>query len=57
VPGTKGIMLIFPECLEGLQVFGERVLPRLRTVKLAPPRSLCGNSVPVMTSPRECAYA
>jgi pyrimidine oxygenase len=31
VPGTKGIMLIFPECLEGLEVFGERVLPLMRT--------------------------
>jgi hypothetical protein len=31
----KGIMLIFPECLEGLQVFVEQVLPRLRTAKLS----------------------
>jgi hypothetical protein len=38
VPGTKGIMLIFPEYLTGLQVFGERVLPLMRTAKLAPPR-------------------
>jgi pyrimidine oxygenase len=39
VPGTKGIMLIFPECLAGLQEFGERVLPLMRTAKLAPPRA------------------
>jgi len=39
VPGTKGIMLIFPECLAGLQAFGERVLPLMRTAKLAPPRA------------------
>jgi pyrimidine oxygenase len=39
VPGTKGIMLIFPEYLAGLQEFGERVLPRMRTVKLASPRA------------------
>jgi pyrimidine oxygenase len=38
VPGTKGIMLIFPECVAGLQEFGERVLPLMRTAKLAPPR-------------------
>jgi pyrimidine oxygenase len=38
VPGTKGIMLIFPECLAGLQDFGERVLPLMRTAKLDPPR-------------------
>ena len=38
VPGIKGIMLIFPECLAGLQEFGERVLPLMRTAKLAPPR-------------------
>jgi pyrimidine oxygenase len=38
VPGTKGIMLIFPECLEGLQTFGERVLPLMRTARLAAPR-------------------
>ena len=38
VSGTKGIMLIFPECLEGLQEFGERVLPLTHTAKLAPPR-------------------
>lgn len=38
VPGSKGIMLIFPECLAGLQAFGERVLPLMHTVKLAPPR-------------------
>jgi len=31
-------MLIFPEYLTGLQVFGERVLPLMRTTKLAPPR-------------------
>jgi pyrimidine oxygenase len=49
VPGTKGIMLIFPKCLEGLQVFGEQVLPRMRTAKLAPPRPLRRNSVPLMT--------
>jgi pyrimidine oxygenase len=36
VPGTKGVMLIFPECLEGLQIFGERVLPLMHTVKPAP---------------------
>jgi pyrimidine oxygenase len=36
VPGTKGIMLIFPECLEGLQTFGERVLPLMCTATLAP---------------------
>jgi pyrimidine oxygenase len=57
VPGTKGIMLIFPECLEGLQVFGERVLPRMRTAKLAPPRPPRRNSVPLLTPPREYAYA
>jgi pyrimidine oxygenase len=34
VPGTKGIMLIFPECLEGLEVFGERVLPLMRTARV-----------------------
>jgi pyrimidine oxygenase len=39
VPGTKGIMLIFPECVAGLQEFGERVLPLMRTAKLAPPRA------------------
>jgi pyrimidine oxygenase len=39
VPGTQGIMLIFPECLAGLQEFGERVLPLMRTAKLAPPRA------------------
>jgi pyrimidine oxygenase len=39
VPGTKGIMLIFPECVAGLQEFGEHVLPLMRTAKLAPPRS------------------
>jgi pyrimidine oxygenase len=38
VPGTKGIMLIFPECLAGLQDFGERVLPLMRTAKLDLPR-------------------
>jgi hypothetical protein len=32
-------MLIFPECLAGLQEFGEHVLPLMRTVKLAPPRA------------------
>src|SRR5919108_1905009 len=36
VPGTKGIMLIVPECLEGLRVFGERVLPLMHTAALAP---------------------
>jgi pyrimidine oxygenase len=39
VPGIKGTMLIFPECLAGLQAFGERVLPLMRTAKLAPPRA------------------
>ena len=39
VPGTQGIMLIFPECLAGLQEFGERVLPLMRTAKLASPRA------------------
>jgi pyrimidine oxygenase len=34
VPGTKGIMLIFPECLAGIQEFGERVLPLMKNVKL-----------------------
>jgi pyrimidine oxygenase len=38
VPGTKGIMLIFAEYLAGLQEFGERVLPLMRTAKLALPR-------------------
>jgi pyrimidine oxygenase len=38
IPGTKGIMLIFPECLAGLQECGERVLPLMRTAKLASPR-------------------
>jgi hypothetical protein len=38
VPGTMGIMLIFPECLAGLQVFGERVLPLMHTAMLALPR-------------------
>jgi len=38
VPGTQGIMLIFPEYLPGLQEFGERVLPLMRTAQLAPPR-------------------
>jgi pyrimidine oxygenase len=38
VPGTKGIMLIFLECVAGLQEFGERVLPLMRTAKLDPPR-------------------
>ena len=38
VPGTKGIMLIFPECVQALQEFGERVLPLMRTAKLEPPR-------------------
>jgi pyrimidine oxygenase len=38
VPGTKGIMLIFPECVAGLQEFGERVLPLMRTAKLDPAR-------------------
>jgi pyrimidine oxygenase len=41
VPGTQGIMLIFPECLAGLQEFGERVLPLMRTAQLAPPRARC----------------
>ena len=31
-------MLIFPEYLTGLQEFGERVLPLMRTAKLASPR-------------------
>jgi hypothetical protein len=31
-------MLIFAEYLAGLQEFGERVLPLMRTAKLAPPR-------------------
>ena len=35
----KGIMLIFLECLAGFQAFGERVLPLMRTAKLAPPRA------------------
>jgi pyrimidine oxygenase len=39
VPGTKGIMLIFPKCLEGLEVFGERVLPLMHTAQLAQPRT------------------
>lgn len=39
VPGTTGIMLIFPECVAGLQTFGERVLPLMRTATLAPPRT------------------
>jgi pyrimidine oxygenase len=39
VPGTKGIMLIFPECVAGLQEFGERVLPLMRTAQLDPARS------------------
>ena len=39
VPGTKGIMLIFPECVAGLQEFGERVLPLMRTATLAPWRA------------------
>ena len=39
VPGTRGIMLIFPECVAGLQGFGERVLPLMHTAKLAPPRT------------------
>ena len=34
MPGNKGIMLIFPECLTGLQEFGERVLPLMKNVKL-----------------------
>ena len=38
VPGTKGIMLIFPECEAGIQEFGERVLPLMKTAKLAPRR-------------------
>ena len=33
MPGNKGIMLIFPECLAGLQEFGERVLPLMKNVK------------------------
>jgi len=37
VLGTQGIMLIFPECLAGLQEFGECVLPLMRTAQLAPP--------------------
>ena len=32
-------MLIFLECLAGFQAFGERVLPLMRTAKLAPPRA------------------
>ena len=44
VPGIKGFMLIFPECLAGLQEFGERVLPLMRTAKLAPHgRRGCGS--------------
>jgi pyrimidine oxygenase len=39
VPGTKGIMLIFPECVAGLQAFGEQVLPLMRTAKLDPARA------------------
>ena len=31
-------MLIFPECVAGLQEFGERVLPLMRTAKLDSPR-------------------
>jgi pyrimidine oxygenase len=38
VPGTKGIMLIFPECVAGLREFGARVLPLMHTAMLAPPR-------------------
>ena len=34
VPGTKGLMLIFPECLAGMQEFGERVLPLMKNAKL-----------------------
>jgi hypothetical protein len=45
-------MLIFPECLEGLQVFGEQVLPRMRTAKLVPLRPPRRNSVPLMAWPR-----
>jgi hypothetical protein len=56
VPGTEGIMRTFPECLEGLQAFGERVLPHMRTAKLAPPRPLRGDSVSSMTPPRQCGY-
>jgi len=33
MPGNKGIMLIFPQCLAGLQEFGERVLPLMKNVK------------------------
>ena len=36
VPGTKGIMLIFAEYLAGLQEFGERVLPLMRTASWHP---------------------
>ena len=36
--GMWGIMLIFPECEAGIQEFGERVLPLMKTAKLAPRR-------------------
>ena len=39
VPGIKGVMLIFPACLAGLQECGERVLPLMCTATLAPPRT------------------
>jgi hypothetical protein len=43
-------MLIFPECLEGLQVFGERVLPQMHTVKPAPTAVPTGASLDVELS-------
>jgi pyrimidine oxygenase len=31
-----GVMLIFPEYLEGLRIFADRVLPELRKLRSAP---------------------
>jgi pyrimidine oxygenase len=34
IEGTTGMMLIFPECLQGLQEFGENVLPLMHNATL-----------------------
>ena len=31
VPGTKGIMLIFDDFLQGLEVFGDHIQPRMES--------------------------
>ena len=43
-------MLMFLECLESLQGFGERVLPQMHTVKPAPTAAPPGASLDVELS-------